>query len=343
MKSKNFRIFWIFLAAACLSPIMASAQNKGLDSLFLGRDSTVVMDSLVREMDEFLKILSAPKSFFSVELGAGNRTFSIRNNSFNTQASSSDFISFLPAMGYYHKSGVGITLTGFVSSPNGNAELYQYAVTPSYDYLGDKVATGISYTRYMGKDNTISSSSPYENDFYGYFYFRKKKWRYGISSGYATGSFQDKVTYRDSVLRFNPITQQLEMFRFRVTENSTNRIEDFSLSLSTRRDFDWYRVFSKKDNLSLSLSFYLVSGSSSLQTNGNINVRARNVSITKIRKSFSSLSGTGFQFQSTAFSTSIYYSLGKFNLQPVWFLDYYFPETDKKLNQVFSVTLGFNF
>jgi hypothetical protein len=340
---KRFLLLFVIIAALLLTRQKSFAQHGKLDSLFIKGDTTAVMDSLMNGFDAFLDSLSQPKSFLSVSVGIGNRTFSIKNNSLNTQEATTNKLSFTPAIGYYHKSGLGLGITGFLSTLNNKLSFYQYAITPSYDYISEKISAGISYTRYFGKDTATLNASPYENDLYGYFNIHHKTWRYGISAGYATGSFTDKVSYKDSLLRYNVILQRLEWFRYNVTVNSTNKIKDFSLSASVRKDFEWYKVFTKNDNLTFSITSYLVAGSTKINTSNKVNAKARKIDIARLRKSYETIDGNGFQFQSAALSASLFYTFGKFNLQPIWFIDYYFPDSEKKISQVFSLTLGFNF
>jgi hypothetical protein len=336
-------IILIVIAGALLRPGKLAAQQGKLDSLFAKGDTTAVLDSLMRGFDAFVDSLSKPKSFFSINAGIGNRTFSIKNNSFNAQEATTNQLSVTPTLGYYHKSGLGISLTGFVTSIRNKYKFYQYALTPSYDYIGGKIVAGVSYTRYFGKDTAISTSSPYENDFYAYFSLRKGNWRYGLTGGYATGSFPDHVRYRDSALRYNPITQTLEWFRYIVSIHSQNKITAYSLSGQVRRTFNWYDVLAKDDNLTFSITGWIQAGSSTLNTENNLRFLSRKVNLSKFNRSFQSSGTEPFHFQSAALSCSIFYSIGKFNLQPIWYVNYYFPATQKNLSQVFSLMLGVNF
>ncbi len=317
-------------------------QTSRLDSLFAKGDSTAVMDSLMQEFDAFLDSLSQPKSFASASVGIGNRSFSIKNNSLNTQEATKQ-LSFTPTLSYYHKSGLGISATGFLARLGNSFHFYQYAVTPSYDYISRTVSAGISYTRYFGKDTSTIDASPYENDLYAYINLHHKKWRYGIAAGYATGSFNDKLTYTDSVYRFSNLLQKYIWVQVTKTIESFNDIKDFSLSASLRRDFEWDKVFSKKDNLTASVTAYLVCGASKIKTNTNISVLKKKLLLSRFKRSYSSAEGNGFQFQSLALSTSLFYTIGKFNLQPSWFMDYYLQDIDNRFSQVFSLTFAYNF
>jgi hypothetical protein len=318
------------------------SQTSQLDSLFANSDSTKVIDSLMLEFDAYLDSVTAPRSFFSVNMGIGNRTFSINNNSFNTQATATR-LSFTPSIGYYHKSGLGLSVTGFVAVLKSKPEFYQYAVTPSYDYISKKFSAGISFTRYLDKDTAITNVSPYINDFYGYGYIKRKSWRYGISLGYANGSFNDRITFKDSIRILDTAINRLVWRKYTATVNSANKIRDFSIAASVRKQFEWFDLVKKDDNLSFVITAYMVAGTSRINTNSNVSYVTSRLGLTRFKKTYDTEEGTGFQLQSTALSLSLFYTIGKFNVQPVWFVDYYFPETSKKLNQVFSLAVGFNF
>jgi hypothetical protein len=321
----------------------AAAQHGRLDSLFAKGDTTAMMDSLMQGFDAFLDSLSQPKSFFSIGTGIGNRTFSIKNNALNAQEATTSQLSFTPTLGYYHKNGLGLSLTGFLTSLNNQLRFYQYAATPSYDYITRKISAGISYTRYFGKDTATLHSSPYDNDLYAYFNVHRGNWRFGVAPGYATGNFSDKISYADSIQHFNNLLQKYEWLHFRKTVESKNQIRDFSLSASIRRDFEWYGLFSKTDNLSASLTSYLVTGTSRIKTSTHINYAIRTLTLARFKKTYNDAGGNGFQVQSAALSASLFYTIGKLNLQPIWFMDYYFQDTDQHFSQVFSFSVAYNF
>jgi hypothetical protein len=332
----------LLLALWILGGLAGFSQTSRLDSLFASGDSTRVLDSLMQDFDAFLDSATAPKSFFSVSMGIGNRTFSVNNNSLNTQATATR-LSFTPSVAYYHKSGLGLSATGFLSSINSQLQFYQYAITPSYDYIGEKFSAGISYTRYLDKDTAITNVSPYVNDFYGYGYLKKKRWRYGMALGYANGSFRDRISYRDSIRVFDTTLNRFAWRYYVANISSNNVIRDFSLSASVRREFEWDDVLIKNDDLSFIITTYLVAGSSRINTNSNVSYTARKLDLSRFKRTYDSRDGTSLQLQSAALSLSLFYTIGKFNVQPVWFIDYYFPETEKKVNQVFSVSLALNF
>ena len=340
---KKALILSLFTFVLCSGHYSLKAQQNKLDSIFAKADTTAVMDSLMEGFDAYMDSLSQPSSFFSLSVGMGNRNFSVKNNSLNTQETTRQ-LSFTPTAAYYHKSGLGISVTGFAANLGNSFHFYQYAITPSYDYIGDKVSAGISYTRYLGKDTATVSASPYDNDIYGYVYLRHKNWRYGITAGYATGRFYDKVSYSDSVYKYITLLQRYGWVYVTKTIASENHIKDLSLSASVRKDIEWDGLLRKTDNLRLSFTGYLVTGLSKIQTSTNVNyATAKKLSLAKFSRSYSSADGNGFQLQSAVFSVGLFYTIGQFNIQPVYFMDYYFPDTDQKFSQVFSLTVAYTF
>ncbi len=332
----------LFITGLLLLRQESFAQHGKLDSLFAKGDTTAVMDELMKGFDAFLDSLSKPRSFFSASIGMGNRSFSIKNNALNTQEATTQ-LSLTPSLAYYHKDGLGIALTGFMTSLTNTFGFYQYAVTPSYDYITDKLSAGISYTRYFGKDTASLNASPYDNDIYAYLNFHRKSWRYGIAAGYATGNFRDKLSYPDSVQRFSNLLQRLVWVHVTRTVESNNNLRDFSLSGSLRKDFEWSGLLHKKDNIICSITTYLVTGASKIKTNTNVNYATKKITLAKFKKSYKDINGNGFQVQSAALSASAFYSIGSFSIQPIWFMDYYFQDTDQKFSQVFSLTFAYNF
>jgi len=57
-------------------------------------------------------------------------------------------LPFLPSVSYIHKSGLGFSATGYVRGIDATPSLYQMALSPSYDHIGEKSMFGVSYTYY---------------------------------------------------------------------------------------------------------------------------------------------------------------------------------------------------
>ena len=142
-----------------------------------------IMDSLLQN-DEMLKMINnydKTSSYFRVNVGIGNKLYSSQDKSIESLQNSQQFV-VSPSVGYYHKSGFGISFTGFLLNENNKTNFYQYTLTPSYAYNKGKVADVlISYTHYFEKDIYSSNTSPVQNEFYGNILFKKPWIKPGIA------------------------------------------------------------------------------------------------------------------------------------------------------------------
>ena len=188
MKLKALHKRLVLLAALAVVQFSVSAQNSKIDSLFHNRDSTAVMDSLLNDFSRYMDSLARPTSFFTVSAGIGTGYFSFEDKGsvyFTTQKK--PLLS--PSIGYYHKSGLGINATGFILLDGSNTNFYQFALSPSYDYLRSKTfSTGVSFTRYFSKDSLPFYTTPIQQELFGYFGIKKWKLRPTVSVSYGWGS-----------------------------------------------------------------------------------------------------------------------------------------------------------
>jgi hypothetical protein len=91
------------------------AQEQGLDTIALKAElSSMKTDSLINELRSMLDSAGRNQSFFSINISASNRLFSTKNNAFNSQQSSAGVTAILPSFSYMHKSGLGLSATGYV-------------------------------------------------------------------------------------------------------------------------------------------------------------------------------------------------------------------------------------
>ena len=121
MKTKPLLTRSLLPAMLVCMQFFAHGQDK-VDSLFLNRDSTAVMDSLMNDFHKYLDSLSKPTSFFTVSVGIGTGYFSYENKSdFKFTTAKKPLLS--PSVGYYHKSGFGLMGSAFIVLGGANTEL----------------------------------------------------------------------------------------------------------------------------------------------------------------------------------------------------------------------------
>jgi len=338
---------WCSILIFHLLGIVAFAQVNPKDSA-LKKPEPPIIDSTLDysdvgfdELERFLDSILSPHSYILTAL-------SIQRGYFNYKSKTEVFLeptrklAFTPAVGYYHKNGMGITGTASFVSDQDAFRFYQLALTPSYDYLDNKnLATGISYTRYFTKDSLPFYTSPLQNELYAYFTFRKWWFKPMVAASYGWGSrsdFQQREEYITSL--------QLRRTGF-TRVNTTESVNDFSLITSVRHDFYWLDVFTYNDHIRLTPQLTYTSGSQKFGFNQSSNTYA-----TLLRSGANVLYSSEnvyldnklyFQPLALTFYLKTEYSIGKFYIQPQLILDYYFPATAKQFSGLVSVSGGFIF
>lgn len=325
---------------------ISKINNADKDSLdiFLS-DTTLDYDLLLRDLDAFLDSILSPNSYYLANLSIARGYFNFDRKSSSTLQTEKK-LTYSPSIGYYDKSGIGVTATGYMVNDDVNMNLYQFSISPSFDYLKNKkLATGISYTRYFTKDSLPFYTSPLQNELYAYFTWRKLWVRPSVQISYGWGSRSEYEEREELItsLRLRP--------RGYTFINTTESVSDFSLTGSLRKDIYWLDVFTNNDYIRFTPQAAVTFGtqkfgfnqSSStyaqiLRTSGgsgaNVLYNSENIYLDdKIN----------FQPLSWSFFLKGEYSVGKFFVQPQFILDYYYPATSNNFSTLFTVNLGFMF
>ncbi len=292
------------------------------------------LDSILNELTALIDTAEKPYSYFETSIGLGNRLFSLRNNSLNSQQITSTFV-LTPTIGYFHKSGVSISGgTYLLNDDKKGFGINQYSINPAFDLPDNKkFDLGVSYTHYFVKDKYSSYSSPIQNDLYASFRYKKKWLQPGIEIGYSAGEYK-QAFHKDTVI--NNIPRHLY-------DSVTSTLNSFSLIGSLSHNYEWYGVFNKKDGVAFTPSLILNTGSSETrlkhQTNAPLLVN-RLIRIGKLPR----LQTTPFEVQSVGINFDLNYSIGHLFIAPQLYLDYYLPETtEKRFIQTCTVSIGYTF
>ncbi len=341
-----FKKCFIILAFTMLG-MTARSQSNPTDSLALPvqtdflSDTTIDYDELFRDFEAFMDSILMPRSYFMPTLSVSRGYFNFVGKD-GMLLETTPKITYSPMMTWFHKSGFGLNLTGYVVNDEKNTNLYQFSVSPSFDYLHNRdLATGISYTRYFNKDSVPFYTSPLRNELYGYFTYRKWWLKPMVAISYGWGSRSDYDEREDLIqsLRLRP--------RGYTYINTTESISDFSIMTSVRHDFYWLDVFSYNDHIRFTPQISFTSGTQKFgfnQTSSTYGVNLRNTS-NVLYSTENIYLDDKIDFQ--PLSLSLYlrgeYSIGKFFVQPQFALDYYFPAESKNLSSLFSVNFGLVF
>lgn len=337
---------WSILPALFLLAVSAYSQNNPADTLItpdkhkddLLIDTTIDYDALYRDLDWFLDSLLAPRSYFLASVSAGKGFYNYENKT-TYDITTRQKLTYSPTLGYYNKSGLGITLNGYIIDDGAGMNYFQTAITPSFDYLKNKnLATGISYTRYITKDSLPFYTTPIQNEFYAYFVYRKWWIRPMLAMNYGWGSRSD---YEQREVLIQDLRLRRRGFTF---INTTEKVSDFSVMASVRHDFYWLDIFTHKDHIRITPQLTFTSGTQKFGLNQTSTTYA-----TGLRSTNNVLYSTDdfylddalkFQPLSLTLYLRTEYSIGKFFVQPQVAFDYFFPANDKPFNSLFSINIG---
>ncbi|MBL7737691.1 MAG: hypothetical protein JNK14_00605 [Chitinophagaceae bacterium] len=346
---------YLILTCLVLTIFLASAQNTEQDSTAvlpdtdLAIDTSIDYDELFSEMELFLDSILAPRSFFLANLSFNNGYFYSFNRTTNRIEMRESYI-MSPGLGYYSKSGLGLTISGNAVNDGQQLNLYQMSISPSFDYLKNrKLAAGISYMRYITKESLPFYISPLQNEIYGYFVWRKSWLQPGINVNYGWGN---KTEYRKREILYRKlVANAVARGTIRVIDTVsvliTNKqsIVDFTTAASLRHDFYWLNIFSDKDHIRVSPMLSLNAGTQRFgynQTTGTYTgVTRATLAYNTGTKSISMVEK--FKLLSLSMYLRTEYSIGKFFIQPQVIVDYYFPANDDNLTTMFSLNTGFMF
>jgi hypothetical protein len=341
---------WFLISAFLMPGAAVLSQHTPVDSVIQPTsvkekkpvsDTNINYDELFRDLDDFMDSILMPHSYFlaSISMGKGYFDFSSKNTAYLETAKK---FTYLPTVGYFHKSGLGLTATGYIVNDEQHLNFYQFSLSPSYDYLDNRnLATGISYTRYFTKDSLPFYTSPLQNELSAYFTYRKWWMRPGIALNYGWGS-------RSAYNKREELIQSLRLRPYGYTYiNSKETVSDFSVMASVRHDFYWLDIFSYKDHIRLTPQLAFTSGTQKFGFNQNTTTYAQAVRSGSniIFSSENAYLDNSLYFQplSLTFYLRGEYSIGKFFVQPQAIFDYYFPATSKNFSVLGSVNAGFMF
>ncbi|MEO6838087.1 MAG: hypothetical protein ABI261_08795 [Ginsengibacter sp.] len=313
---------------------------------FAQKDSTdkQILDSLIKN-DEFLKLLNnlgKTTSYFQVSAGIGNSLLNGNDMAAKTLQSSNTIV-FTPSVGYFHKSGFGVSANGYLLNENQGTKFYQYSVSPYYVYNQSKVINAlVAYTHYFIKDVYNTVSSPIQNDFYGSLSLKKPFLSPGISVGYSSGK-SNEIIKIDTVLKI-----QDQRVRINYIDTVNILLKSISVTASLKHDFNFFNLFSEQDGLRFTPEILLNAGINRYQIKHNSSISDFNSltkkKLKKVRHILTQIDRQSWLIQSVGVDLDLNYVIGKFNFEPDLYLNYYLPKTnDKNFSQIYNFNIGMTF
>jgi len=324
-------LFFLLPLMLALSVAQAQKTKPAVDSL-------AYYDDLFNELETFLDSITAPRSFATISLGLSNGFFNYQNGS---NISSNNQLVYSPSLGYYHKSGFGISATGSAMAEGFKKfNLYQVAASASYDYMqNSNFITGAAYTQFFTKDSLDFYTSPLTSEASAYFLYRNSWLKPSIAVNYAWGSrtHVEERNEKIKLLRGKPLNSTTII-------ETTENVSDFSVAASVKHDFYWLNVLLAKDYFRFSPQLTLLSGTQRFGFNQTSNANYFNsksgITILQNTEQMSLSEKSNFKPLSLSARLRGEFSTGIFFIQPQILLDYYFPAEEKNFTTGFAVTTG---
>ncbi|MEJ7767787.1 MAG: hypothetical protein WKF89_08245 [Chitinophagaceae bacterium] len=335
---KHFFTLFIFALSLSFGNVL-NAQQSRLDALFAGADTTAVFDSLMQGFDAYLDSLTQPRSYFIVSAGIGTGLFNFTNKATYDFTVGKKAL-YVPEVSYFHKSGFGLSATGYLLQEAGKLHAYQYALSSSYHLVKSKhFATGVSFTRYFTRDKLSFYTTPIQNELYTFFSYKKWWLEPGLAVSYGWGS-KTKVEQTE-----------VEVYMKRINANGKKTInirhdesiKDLSMLFSVRHSFEWFKIFNNLDMFSITPVLLISGGTQNFGFNTSFSSNSRFINNNILPANQNITDKSGLHFQSATCVLQLEYMRGRFYVLPQLLIDYYLHQADKRVNNVHSVTFGYSF
>ncbi len=356
-ENRNMFLRCFAILSLCICCHLSFAQKTKPSSVqFSNQDSINAIKELLADLSFLFDSLpQKPKSFGTINVGAGLGYFTLKNSSPLNPPFNNWYYS---TSGYYtHKSGLGISLKGVMMDDGQSLNLFQTVVSPSYDYLRSKNwVLGASYTHYFIKDSLPFETSPLRNEVYGYIGYKKSFLRPTIGINYAIGKSIENMPATSTT---PPIT-------------STTSISDVAVIASVQHFWLKDNLLTRNDYITFGPTLMVVAGTSKYGTNlsigtlgksikstnanfnGNGNAHGKSKAVKKKKKKDPPATGgtptteyfeskTGFNAQGATLIMGASYGIKKWFFQPQVMVDYTLPRASKQFNMLFNATVGVNF
>lgn len=301
-------------------------------------DTTITdYDLLFDELDDFLDSLLTPRSFTIISVGGSRRYFNTESQP-GTEIRPDKLWVFSPSIGYYDKTGLGLSASATVLREASGFNAFQGALTASYDYSEDRrLLTGFSFTRFITRDSLEFYTSPLQNELNAYFTYRNWWLRPTVSASYGWGS---RTAYTEQEERIRLLRGPR---RTNTVVTSRESISDFNIVASLRHDFYWLDLLSSKDHIRVTPQLTLTAGTKRYgfnQTSDSYLLKFKGSNVLYNSENVELDEQSRFQPLSVAALLKTEYSFGKVFVQPQVMLDYYLPADSKNLSTIFMINAG---
>ncbi|MEO6868106.1 MAG: hypothetical protein ABI168_00590 [Ginsengibacter sp.] len=309
------------------------------------KDSTdkYLLDSLLKN-DQMLKLINElgnEKSYFKANISISNSPFSNRSKTLK-YVQSENRLLFNPSVGYFHKSGLGLSLNMYASQKMNGFGFFEAGIIPSYAISLGSFDFLASYSHQFSFKKYEPVNFPFQNE-WSLTAANNGGWiNPSITAGYSSGHSYEIIRIDTSFISGG------QNIKIKYIDSVNTRLTSFQLIAALTHSFDFGNIFSSSDYISFTPQFLLGAGINNYDVSHKSSANYFN-SFTKKRlkrkrqylnPSYNSM----FEIQTLALDLDITYSYKKFYIEPEIYLEYYLLQTDeKKLTPLLNLTAGFIF
>ena len=294
--------------------------QSNLDKPIANKDSIQILKAVPDTSEE-----DEASSYFTLELGLGNRIFDVPNAGLTAKTSPLNTLVWSPSIVYHHKSGLYFSVGNSLLKDNTKKIIISfYSMAVGYELPdNENIDMSVAYTHYFVNDYFSPYAPPVQNDFWGSLTYKKTWIKPGMSLGYSAGHYGD-------------VKRVLHLY-----DSVTSNIKSFSLGFSASHEFKWPKIFGKEDALSFSPSLMLNTFKGNIAYHHNTNSNLANFLNNKGR--LPKFDDTKFQVESMGCDLNAGYELGKFSLEPEVYMDYYLQASDgKRLSTFLTLNIKYS-
>ncbi|MBK8951543.1 MAG: hypothetical protein IPM85_03610 [Chitinophagaceae bacterium] len=168
------------------SAIIINAVAKDT-SLQILSDTSIDYEQLFQDFDAFMDSILTPGSYFMAGINVGKGYYNFIKAGTLGEIESVKKMTYSPIVGYYHKSGPGLTVMGYVVNDGEHQNFYQASITPSFDYLENNLRLELPIPVTLLRTRCLFYTTPIQNEFNAYFTYRKWWLRPSVSLSYGWG------------------------------------------------------------------------------------------------------------------------------------------------------------
>jgi hypothetical protein len=325
----------------------ATAQDSTV--VLTKADSAAVYAEVMAELAALGFAQEALSSFFDVNIGFGNGSFS--QKAYLQQAEPLPTGYFSVNAAYLHRTGLSLSGGVNVIGQSKGLTAFQGSIGGAYDYRSSKWSAGVSFTRYFNKDSLNFYVSPLVNGVYTYAVLRRG-WlqpKLAVDAGWGQYDERENLRYIDTLAfpRLKPLVRSLS------GTLGVRNVFDISFLLSAKHQFVWKMGHTPQNQFSLTPSLSAIFGTARYGSNlGLSNAGGFRSGTTaqlqaqryqaRYRQWFPE-PDERFLWQSTNLSFVALASWALVSLQAQCTLSYAIPEAVRGVNAFYNISVGFSF